>query len=148
MKVIFLDFDGVLNCEIDFTIEVEEDISKRCIGLLNNIIKETKAEVVVSSVWRNGKTIEELQTLLEKYGFEGKVIGTTPHLGHGSLRGNEIRQWIETNIPYKEQDNFKYVILDDDSDMLLWQKDNFLCTDGYCGITPKIVYQAIRILNK
>lgn len=32
--------------------------------------------------------------------------------------------------------------------MLLWQKDNFICVDGYCGLTPKIIYKAEKILGK
>jgi len=80
-KIIFLDIDGVLNCEIDDIQNEFEDISKRCVKMLNTIIKETDAKVVISSVWRNNRTVDQLQELLEKYGFEGEVVSKTPHLG-------------------------------------------------------------------
>ena len=34
-----------------------------------------------------------------------------------------------------------YAIIDDDSDMLLWQKDNFFQTDSYSGLTPTTCYK-------
>ena len=57
-------------------------------------------------------TIEQLQELLIKSGFnpEIKVIGKTPKLYQ--QRGVEIQHWIDEN-------NFKgkFIIIDDDSDM-------------------------------
>lgn len=40
-----------------------------------------------------------------------------------------------------------YCILDDDSDMLLWQKDNFVQTNSYIGLTDKEMCLTIEILN-
>lgn len=159
LKIIFLDFDGVLNSEIDYRWQVEhegkelndlEDISPRCVGLINGLIKETEAEVVISSTWRLTRTPEQLQELLEKFGFTGKIIGVTPSLGEYRVRGNEIMAWIEQNISFEERYNsnlFRYVILDDDSDMLLWQSDNYIHVDGYIGLTPNVIYKATRKLN-
>ena len=39
-------------------------------------------------------------------------------------------------------------ILDDDSDMLYIQKDHFIKTDTYKGLSEENVQQAIQILNK
>lgn len=65
------------------------------------------------------------------------------------VRGNEILQWMVDNeyrIGYPF--NFKsYVILDDDSGMLLSQKDNFIHVDRRVGLTEKDVERAIEILN-
>lgn len=90
------------------------------------------------------------------------------------VRGNEIKEWIdhhlkfpwyanpETNELYstfnkdgsfkmmnhnqKGQD-YSYLILDDDIDMLYDQKDNFINTHCDTGITKEHVEQAIKILN-
>ena len=71
-------------------------------------------------------------------------------------RGVEIKQWIDTNIHSDNMKNWKrkklgvdynYVILDDDSDMLLEQKDNFVRTTSEIGLTDDDVKKAILILN-
>jgi hypothetical protein len=161
MKIIFLDFDGVMNNELWFIDRVErkkiynrdehekDAIDPRCVDFLNKIIEDTGAKVVVSSTWRMGRSKEELQRILEVKGFKGEVVGKTDMLrGEGCLRGNEIRQWQRDNAELigKEDEN-RYVILDDDSDMLYWQRNNMIIVDPYCGITPRTVYKATKILN-
>ena len=110
----------------------------------------------MSSTWRLGRSPEELQAILDSCGFTGKVIGKTKDLRRGEgaesiLRGNEILNWIKENektigVRYWEYKN--YVILDDDSDMLLWQKDNYIQTDAYCGLTPHDCFAAKKILSR
>ena len=165
MKIIFLDFDGVLNheqfygrrYEANFKGYGEHPVSEfdfNSVAVLNHIIEKTDAKVVVSSTWRLGRSIEELQTILDSVGFKGEIIAKTPNLrndGDYVLRGNEILKWIRDNKEligqyYHEFEN--YVIFDDDSDMLYWQKDNFLLVDRYVGLTYHVAYKAIRILNR
>ena len=91
------------------------------------------------------------------------------------VRGNEIKQWVDTRLKYpwhsdksldKEYQilnadgsfkfmrcnelhkDYSYVILDDDSDMLYEQKDNFILTDGSVGLSNKNTKRTIEILNK
>lgn len=165
IKIIFLDFDGVLNHEQFYVRRHQADLKGygehpvsefdfNSVKVLNHIIAETGAKVVVSSTWRGGRSIEELQAILDSVGFEGEVIAKTPSLrieGDYILRGNEILKWIRDNKElitqdYNEFEN--YVILDDDSDMLYWQKDNFLLVDRYVGLTYHVAFKAIRILNR
>lgn len=61
----------------------------------------------------------------------------------GVPRGVEIAEYLT-----EHSDITNYVILDDDSDMLLEQKDHFIQTDSYLGINEDDVEQAIKILNK
>lgn len=157
-KLIFLDIDGVLNHELFYRAEDQQaryervgypycDIDPDKVALLNVLVKDTGAKVVISSTWRKGKDISELQAILDWGGFKGEIIGKTPCLRlekRSMPRGIEIYCYLEDN----QDDNTSYVIFDDDSDMMLWQKNNFFLVDGYCGLTPNIIYKATRFLNK
>ena len=162
-KIIFLDIDGVMNSEVDYLLaeakgdletahEEIHDISKRCISLLNDLIKDTGAEVVISSVWRYNHSVEGLQEIFNKKGFTGKIIGLTPvYKRNFSLRGNEILGWIKDNKEYLgvyHSDFESYVIFDDDSDMLYWQRENFILVDGFTGLTYNKTHKAKWILNR
>ena len=60
-----------------------------------------------------------------------------------TFRGLEIDYYLS-----KHHDVSNYVIIDDDSDMLLYQKDYFVKTDYNIGIQQCDVDKAINILNK
>lgn len=117
MKVVFLDFDGVLNSEascIEFQSPYVLDHS--CMRALNHIIKETEACIVVSSTWRIGKSLRGLTDILLTAGLTlgTRVFDVTPVLH--VKRGLEIQKWLdqakETGIEVEA-----FVIIDDDSDM-------------------------------
>lgn len=120
MKIIFLDFDGVLNHELWYKRRHEEmdsesieshypynEIDPLAIDQLNRIIEQTGAKVVVSSTWRHGKTVQELYEFLTFVGFKGEVISKTPsfhakgntidgdRIGYTVPRGCEIDWWLE-----------------------------------------------------
>lgn len=161
MKIIFLDFDGVLNCEewyVQRTESTEEinskypfyEFSPKLVANLNLIVRETRAKVVISSSWRTGRSKEELQEMLEKVGFEGEVIGKTVNLGVVSgfdytiPRGCEIEHWIDSHGTFKIEN---YVILDDDDDMLYEQRNNFVNTSWRTGLDEEATQKAIGILQ-
>ena len=122
--IIFLDFDGVV--ETIYWEQAEDGTwswnihksgrnelnNKQAIGWLNELYSKVPYDIVVSSSWRIGMTVEELQALITNSGFNPdiRVIGMTPRLYQ--QRGKEIQQWIDDN-------NFtgKFIIIDDDSDM-------------------------------
>lgn len=151
MKVIFLDIDGVLNSE-DYAIyryyghKVDEEhafIDKRAIIFLNYILKETDAELVLSSSWRGSDTTNQV---LKDNGLSKDLFDSTPYLD-SRFRGDEIQKWIddyESNNPKLES----YVIIDDDTDMRPEQKENFVHCDCFHGLTSIDCYKAIDILNK
>lgn len=162
-KLIFLDIDGVLNSELFYKIRTEDElfllegyplceIDPSAIEKINQIIRKTKANVVISSSWRIGRSIEFFQELFNKRGFIGKIIGLTPHLTFKQNtetvpRGCEIEAYLSKNYNYNERSSIKYVIIDDDSDMMLYQRCNYLQTNEYDGITEEIVFDAINFLN-
>lgn len=171
MKIIFLDIDGVLNHHQFFKERFEakkrdkldgnlvkkskidreaEEIDPQSVENLNELIEKTGAKIVISSTWRLGTDIETLQAILEKRGFVGEVIDKTPVGCECCQRGNEIHKWLKSNeylIGEHYSDYNSYLILDDDSDMLYWQRNNFMWVDGHVGLTPTITYKAIRLLN-
>lgn len=159
--IIFLDVDGVLNNEEFFKKRLErkhtDSWSERylcpiLVEKLNKITDLTNARIVFSSSHRrNWDTEEEMAENLKNGGIKADIIGRTPKLffengTHSVPRGCEIKAWIERNIGDKVSE-FKYVILDDDSDMLYWQRKNFVQTDGQLGLTDEGVHKAIKILN-
>jgi histidinol phosphatase-like enzyme len=155
--IIFLDIDGVLNCtalndshEIFITInDIQYDpmclLSSSRIKNLNHITEETGAKIVITSTWRKYVDVDEM---LIKAGVTGEIVGHTPDMNQRCVyRGNEIQLWIDTNVPYDNRQTFKYVIIDDDSDMLYWQRNNLVLCDGECGLSVNAAYKAINILR-
>ena len=88
-----------------------EELDPSCIQVLNEIVARGGADVVVSSTWRYGKTVAELQQMLDAHGFTGSVVGKTPIATPGADRGEEIAAWLA------EHAAGGYVIIDDHVDM-------------------------------
>lgn len=157
MKIIFLDIDGVLNNEDSDIVYLPP--TSHCSGgfycpelvtLFNTIVEETQAKIVLSSTWRLGLSIKQVQELLQEMGISGEVVGVTDHIWDRHIfRGNEIYKWIRDNesLIGKYYDYTDYLILDDDSDMLYWQRNNFVQTNGLKGLTESNVMESIAILN-
>jgi hypothetical protein len=117
-------------------------IDKKAVSLLNEVINETGCKVVLSSSWRKNKGgYKKVEELLKIKGFIGEIIDATPTLG--GRRGEEIEKWLT------QHDNIEnYVIVDDDSDFTDNQRLNhFVWTDRYCGFTTTSSYKCIYKLN-
>jgi len=154
-KLIFLDIDGVLNNDSDEILRLGKgsplEGAHYCPTLvekLNKIVSLTGAKIVLSSTWRLGLTLCEVKSMLEEMSIQGEVVGMTENYNNGFVfRGNEIYKWIKDNKdligkPYYEYQD--YVILDDDSDMLYWQRNNFVQTHGLKGLTNSNVMEAVE----
>lgn len=57
-----------------------DDFDKKAIKILNEILEETGAEIVVSSDWKKHATLEELGEYYESQGIIKKPIGLTPNI--------------------------------------------------------------------
>ena len=153
MKVIFLDIDGVLNTEkrlLKNNGELYVDKSK--IGLLKEIIDQTKAKVVLSSTWRvlaqskgskEYTMYEAFEIELEKRGIV--IFDYTPvFLDNRPL---EIKMWIESQ-PNQE---IRFVSLDDDFEKEDYDKYGIgsclVKTDFSTGMTEEHVKRAVELLN-
>lgn len=145
MKLVFLDFDGVLNSSRFYTVRPSHEfrLDRAAVARVNELLDRTGAKVVVSSVWRIGRSIEALQAVLEEYGFRGRVIGRTPRL-RAAIRGEEIREWLVT---HPKVDVTSFVIIDDDADMVDLS-DRLVQTTHRYGITRRHVVAAVRMLEQ
>ena len=156
VPIIFLDVDGVLNSHQWWESEarkgderqagLDRHIDPQAVLQLQRICTLTGAHVVISSTWRFGH-LELLLKMLTRYGFTSPVIGITDRGCSNCVRGNEIYRWLQDNV--ENYLDFKsYVIIDDDGDMLLSQKDNFVQTASETGgLTSEKADAAITILN-
>ena len=158
-KILFLDIDGVL-ASIDYLLSLKGFIDKEKVALLNKL-KPYDVEVVISSsLGYNDNTIKALRAC----GLELPIIGGTEHFySDWMCRGNEIAKWLvdtfdEYNvytgkatsyagISYSGND-YEYVILDDDEDMLMCQKDNFIHVDRNTALTEENINKAIDIFER
>lgn len=152
MKVIFLDFDGVLNSEASFRHEVRRKNSRvsdslsvvACSNLQYILEQDASVKLIISSTWRKLHTLEELRNILNAYGVNGtRVIATTPSVLSGD-RAHEINLWLEDNPNVT-----KFVVLDDD-DSVLTVKDPrghiFMTTpeDGFLFKQAKAIAKLFR----
>jgi hypothetical protein len=137
-RVIFLDIDGVLAPIPDAS--HYGDLERTCVETLNDLVARSGADVVVSSSLRFGKTVPELQALLDNCGFMGHVVGKTPTDRAGRSRGEEIAAWLAEN-PIDG-----WVILDDHRDMgnLV---SSLVQTDPAVGLRPVDVALALQRLE-
>jgi hypothetical protein len=137
--VIFLDIDGVLAPIRQW--DRYGDLDPACIQVLNEIVIDGGADVVVSSTWRHGRTVEELQDMLQAQGFVGSVVGTTPSDIRGAYRGDEIAAWLAANAVVG------FVIIDDHADMgdLI---DYLVQTHPAHGLRPADVPRALAVLRR
>ena len=156
IRILCLDIDGVCNSETFYTKRANgeygdkpyplSEFDPKAVVQVNRIIEETGTKLVISSSWR---FTEGLRNIMEQVGFSEKCLDfeITPYLG--TIRGLEIKKYIEE---YPDKHNGEeietYCIVDDDIDMLYEQKDNFVKTDAYYGgLTKEKADEVIRILN-
>lgn len=161
-KIVFLDFDGVLNHEEWYAqrpakparLEVmDERVARWCFdpkaaGRLN-VLVDAGAKFVISSTWRLHSDLDELRRILVALGFRGEVIGVTPdlsnksrsiHAAHVRRRGAEIQAWMDEHGTPSS-----FVILDDDDDMehLI---DRLVQTDFETGLQDEHITRALEKL--
>lgn len=151
MKVIFLDFDGVLNTEkyVSSCGHFGLVIDPSRLELLKGIVDATDAKIVLSTSWREHwdkdaqKCDETGREINEIFGrAELTVYDKTPTISR--FREDEIETWLKVN---SNVENF--VILDDrflDSQKL---RGHFVKTSGRIqGLNEECVKSAVHILNK
>lgn len=157
MKVLFLDFDGVLNNDSSAYIHgYRYNTSLYCapaadpvsVELIDILVAKSDANIVVSSSWRVDKTVEELKDILcHQFGLRSwnKVIDKTPlpTYERGELRGHQVDAWLN----YSAIDVDDYVIIDDSADFLDHHREHFCLIDAEYGFRVKNLLNCLDILK-
>ena len=162
--VIFLDVDGVLNCETSKSYVTTEDgqtltgIDKDKVKRLASIVMATGADIVLSSSWKNGwytsdgflfssTTLSNHAKYLRNHLYKkGKLFirDKTPSSYRG--RGYEILFWLKTHPETKA-----WVVLDDEEWHDFYEYDeimrHWVKTDFETGLTDDDATAAIQILK-
>jgi hypothetical protein len=171
MKILFLDFDGVLCTANSATYYFEQHYENfgdqfgelfdlDCVENLRHLIEQTEAKIVISSSWRYELGWERLQQMWQERKLPGELVGMTPII-HNACRGQEVKQWLENNgWPKEEKDPLlektlrdlspikNYVIVDDERGFLIEQINHFVRTQFQDGLSAEVTQQCIRCLNK
>jgi hypothetical protein len=156
--VLFLDMDGVINSDRWIretkppftTIGMIDEVA---VALLAEIVLATNAQIVVSSSWRVGHSLQDLRALLALKGLPESVefIGATPVLTPRKMsmtvaRGEEITAWLDGQSSRPR----RYVVIDDDARAIGSRREHhehFVRTNPEHGLTRADVERAIRILT-
>jgi Swiss Army Knife RNA repair-like protein len=160
VKVVFLDFDGVLNsvryhrARYESGSDMHEGrgarpcLDREAVKVLNSITESTNAVVVVTSTWRTGTPRVKLSEWLRDAGFEGIVLGATMRFP-GQPRGAEIQDWLDQAAQHPSHrlgPVTHFVILDDDTDMLdLYPK--LVHIDDEAGLTAEYLPAILKHLE-
>lgn len=148
MKILFLDFDGVLNNKdhkglgsptLGTITWCAEQLDPSKVLLLNEILKATEALVVLTTSWREHHPQHKLEVVLKKRGFQGAIASCTPLLGD---RTDEIQTWLTMAGPDVEA-----LCILDDIDM--GHLNPYLVRTSWgVGLQPEHVKQAIQLLTQ
>ena len=151
-KIIFLDFDGVLNTEhyqglLQYQGKPWQDehgafFDPNAVKHLKRIIDATDADIVVESSWKY-LGLDAMKELWKVRNLPGTIIDITPSLV-GESKGVEIASWLSK---YAKQD-IRCVIIDDEYVILDSQLAHFILTNPYEGITEEQANRAISMLNE
>ena len=188
MKVIFLDHDGVICLSTEWggrfkkqnkwggrklsmtTLEMPleyrfDNFNKKAVKILNEILEETGAEIVVSSDWKRWASVEEMGEYYESQGIIKKPIGFTDSIlydnyedfpWHRSLELEQTRSLEIAEYLTSYKSILKWVAIDD-LDMSLrrtedgeysWGLNNFVLTpNSNEGIKQSGIKEKVRQLQ-
>ena len=121
MKIIFLDIDGVISTAQCWGKGNDNKwgsykFDPKCVAVLNFILQETGAEIVLSSDWKSHYTLQEMREIFTHNGVIKGPVSFTPYsktykgdnLEGG--RSDEIKMWLELHA---WKDDIKWVAVDD-----------------------------------
>jgi len=145
MKVLFLDFDGVLNI---WPAPSRSGIFHKpsCTNLEYLIGEVPELRIVISSAWRMLHTLEELKRILKSNSIDSsRVIGVTGNEqspNSNEHRGFQIECWLKRHPNVKT-----FAIVDDETDMGAL-KSKLVKTDRFIGLTQENVEKLLEVLEE
>ena len=151
MKVLFLDFDGVLN-SYRFMLEERTMGKSGVAGLdpkamvhVNHICGKTGAVIVVSSSWRYGHTLGELKDILREAGCTAPVRDATP-LPHEIANGKLATVFAEEGLDLTDEEAKRVLVISKgrgheiDAWLRVWSElediESFVVLDDDSDIAP------------
>ena len=145
MNVIFLDFNGVLDTNMNMDVIDQGNLER-----LKSLVDMFDAKVVISSslknpFYYNGRHSKMFQNILDSLLDSGiDVIGITPK---ANSREEEITMYLNSH-----SDISNYCIIDDDYEMESLKehlvKLPMQMSEGQMGFTQEYMDEAIRILGR
>ncbi len=158
MKIVALDFDGVVNTDSwraeasRRNLPPHQHLLPALVQRVNTIVDQTKAVVVATTNWRIGYTKEALEGMLRRAGATFPLFSTTPVLFSSSpsvtiampTRGHEILACFEG----LGEDVEAFAILDDlkPKEFDHFGRRNLIWIDPKLGLTDIGAQRAIRLL--
>lgn len=155
-RVIFQDVDGVLNNVASrhealritggskcLTPEQEGEIlfDPENVRVLNTIIEESQAQLVISSDWRLNRDLDMLRRVFQAAKVNAEIVSFTPYLG--THRGYEIMTWLHRQPKIPDQ----WCILDDNKADMGWMVHKLVEVDGKTGLTEAYIPQVMAFFQ-
>jgi len=143
MKVLFLDFDGVLNVWPKPS-RTGEFHKASCINLEMLLNKIPELRIVVSSSWK-AYGYDAVKDILRSNGIDPRrvidITGEEQSPDERNHRGYQVECWLDRNPKVKS-----FAIVDDQSDFENL-KDHMVKTNKYVGLTQGNVESLMGILG-
>lgn len=150
MKILFLDYDGVVNTPMwndsgtHCGYGIREVNNFQAVQWVSELCQKYDLKIVVTSTWRFDPNYK--QALINGGLREGiEIVGRTKNLstpGKRTIRGEEIKEWLDSH-----KDVEKYIIIDDDRDFLKEQLPFHIRTFSDVGFTHREFDKACKILG-
>lgn len=128
MRIIFLDIDGVVTSLRTGW----HNLDIYTINFLRWVCKKADVKIVISSTWRMNHNADYWKNIFGEYihkDYRTPIGRELASIRDNLCRGNEIQLWLS-----EHPEVTKYLILDDDSDMLEFQMNSFIKTDTFNGL--------------
>ena len=132
--IVFLDIDGVLAHDGS-----DAKLDAQCLRELDRLVDVTRAELVLTSSWRDVFGLPETQRRLAAAGLRNRLAAAAPAITTGT-RTHEILAYLRT------RPKAKFAVLDDvPIDKPL--RKHLVLVDDFVGLTAADVNLAIRLLT-
>ena len=153
MKIIFLDFDGVMDTATYCSYLERQGLPEcdsngrpnfdpECISNLKRIVDNTNADIVVSSDWKYIDSYTDLLEMWSERNMPGFMTDLTPNVS--KHRGSEIDQWLK-----ECKTVCNYVIIDNlgETSFNVHQLERLITINPSKDLTETDAIQAITILK-
>lgn len=168
MKVLFLDFDGVLNSEtyqmillnkgLKWTDQFGPVFDPEAVKNLGRIVEAIPGlRIMVTSSWKIGHDNSWLRSLWKKRDMPGSAVVlpdyvpimanmdiTEDNIAILAGKGYEIQHWLDMNAT----ENCRYVIVDDMDNFLPEQIPYLVQTNPWVGLTEENACKVIKLLTE